>query len=200
MKFIPTLLCSSVLFCGFSIANEASIKTAYEEFDKAMLAKNYAEAFGKISDSSQEMIKKARTLALSADRATLTKEPVAVILNVFQIRKNAGNKLPKDGAETIGIMSSNYERSSKMVGVGEITIEGDKASAVMLMSGKPSEMKFAFIKEDGDWKLDMASQLKMVEEMMLAPMKESGQTREATLDRMGKAATTKEYDPWQPLK
>jgi hypothetical protein len=165
-----------------------------------MLAKNTEAAWALLSEPSRELVEEIRTLAISADKPTLMQEPVPIILSVFGLRKMVAGTAPESGPATLLLMSGDYEKTSEMSSMGEVLVDGDKATGAIIMNGTPTEMDFAFVDEDGTWKMDMVSQMEMVGEMVTGPMEDSGMSREMLLNQMGQAASSGGFDVWQPIQ
>ena len=196
MKKLVLLITSVFIAFGTAAADEAEIRALYKAFDKAMLAEEFDSAFQLLGKESQELINEIRELANTAEKATLSKEPLSVLVTVFSVRKTAGDDPIENGPETLKAMGAQYARSSDMTSLGEVTLNGEKASGEMLMNNKASGVKFAFIEEDGEWKFDMATQLESSEELM----KQSGMKKEDLIDQMAQGIGSDQFDPWQPIE
>jgi len=196
-----TLITAVSLLPLFAVADDAAdVQATYSQFDDAMLAKNSETAWALMSAPSQELMENIRTLAISADKATLMQESFPIIISVFGVRKAANGIAPGSGPETLLLMSSDYDKTSKMSSMGEVMVDGDSATGPILMNGRPTEMDFAFVEEDGTWKIDMVGQMEAVEEMMMGPMEAAGMSRDMILNQMAQASGQGSVDVWQPIE
>ncbi|MGE9290222.1 MAG: hypothetical protein ACQKBT_04475 [Puniceicoccales bacterium] len=201
MKSIPAFV-FALLLLPFCLSGQTSaVRQTYEEFDNLMLAKDGNQAFELLSSDSKAFVAKVRGLANTADSETLLKEPLPVVLAVFSVRSAAGGTPPTGDGETLVEMARGYEESSAMTEMGNITIDGDTASGEILVNGNPNPIDYAFVKEDGVWKVDMASQMEDTEKVMMGPVEAAGLSREQFLNQIADAMQTEfSVDVWQPIE
>ncbi len=200
MKQINFVLFSLLSLPLLAAADASSnVRNTSDSLDEAILAGDGEAAFALLSTESQKTIENTRDLAINADKATLMQQPIPIILSVFSIRTEAQGNPPANGPETLILMSTDYAKTSSIADIGDVTVNGDKASAVMLVNGNPSPMNFSFIKENGSWKVDMAQQLKDTEEMMMESLP-AGMSQEMIVNQMASASSSDGVDVWKPLK
>jgi len=198
-QILPFLFVLSALPLVAAADAVSDIRSTYEKFDEAAMNGDGKAAFDLLSSDSQKSIEKIRDLALNADKATLLKESMPVILSVFSIRTEAQDNPPANGPETMVLMTKDYAESSAMAEMGEITVDGDSASAVMLINGEASPINSYFVEEDGVWKADMVKQLAEAEKMLKESMP-AGFGGEMIINQMAMAASSEGVDIWKPLK
>ena len=199
-KSLPALALLWLLVPIVGFAQTSAVRETYEEFDNLMLAKDGGQAFELLSEDSQKFVEEVREISISADRESLLEQPLPVILAVFSVRSAADGKAPASGGQTLVDMARGYEESSAVTEMGEITINGNTASGAILVNGNPNPIDYSFVKEDGAWKVDMASQMKETEELMLGPIKASGMSKDKFLDQIAEAMKGEfSVDVWQPI-
>jgi hypothetical protein len=68
------------------------------------------------------------------------------------------------------------KEQAREIELGDITIDDDRAQAVMLLRGEATPMRWDFVKEDGRWKLQMLSIIDQAEPALAAQISQSGMT------------------------
>lgn len=195
-----TLLAFLILPFIASADPTSEIQSTFNNLDQAVLNKNAQEAFSQLSKESQAYVENILQLALTADKATLSEKPISTILSVFAIRKEAKGQAPTSAADALILMSEDYAKISSSVSLGEITIDGDEANAQMIMNGKVSPMDYAFVKEDGSWKVDLIEQMQATEKLMSQSMGATGAPRKMILDQMARVSQSAGVNIWTPLQ
>jgi hypothetical protein len=188
-------------------AEQVAVKTSYRAFAEAVAAKNGPAAARLLSTSTLAYYDDLRDSALDDDRAELSQRSVLDQLTVLSMRHNiaaatlrTGNPLDVVSAGVAGGAISAGD--SPQEGLDQISITGDRATAVLALAGdKPKRNPIEFAKEGGVWKFDLTSVLPAAQAELKLVQQSTGYTTEklvqdVQVSRYGKAESAK---LWQPI-
>ncbi len=86
------------------------------------------------------------------------------------------------------------------IDIGEVTVDGDAATAVVVNRRGPSSQRFHFRKEDGLWKFDLVQLLALAEQAFEFMAAAQDLERDEFAERMLEEVSGKPVGPeiWQP--
>lgn len=141
--------------------DESGVRATYVAFEKASQGQDAAAVSGMVSSSTLDYFGHIRDLALDADQATLTKEPVVDQITALGMRAKMDPELLREGSPQDLVKASATAGAGaaaatpQATGLAEkakITITGDKATAAD--PAQPAT-KLDFAYEGGSWKVDV---------------------------------------------
>ncbi len=153
-----------------------AVTTSYAKYAKAVSVKDGETSADLMTNSSIAYYDHIRDLALDASRTTLAKQTLIDQLTVLTmrgtinaalLRSASGHDLVKESVQD-GLIGNG---SLPIEGLQQVEVEGDKASAELVLTGSTSEYPVGFQRESGVWKFDVTS--------LLAPAESGMQQAEA---------------------
>ncbi|MGB3179776.1 MAG: hypothetical protein WBB45_00190 [Cyclobacteriaceae bacterium] len=87
------------------------------------------------------------------------------------------------------------------IGIGNVQVNGDEASAPLVVNGQEVPAYMKFNKKDGDWRIDVTSMMSLAEKGMEMMLQKSGKSRKEFVSQLI-MITTQEQDVdslWEPV-
>ena len=183
-----------------------SVSASYARWAAAVARKDGDAAADQLSASSLRYYDTIRTAALDDDRAALSVRPAVDQLTVLSLRANLPAPLLRTGSPhdvvragvTGGVSSAG---SSPQEGLGEVAVDGNRASAVLKLAGdEPQSYRIGFVREHGAWRFDLTSLLP-VGQASLAQVQKAAGISTSTLvetverDRVGRRRAEQLWTP-----
>ncbi|MEU7481726.1 hypothetical protein AB0A63_37520 [Lentzea sp. NPDC042327] len=205
-RFLLAALCLLVAACGTpapataptaasgststrpSADESAAVRAAFETYQKAVLAKDGAAAVSVLAGPIFDVYENYRTLALTATEQQLATSLLSVRLAVYVMRgaldpavlRTASSKDVVKAAVDRGLVG---EQGVSNLAVGEVEVDGDKASTEVIARGQQAPYRFEFAREDGAWKIDLRPLLDLADTGLAEVAKQRNLTPEQLLDQ-----------------
>ncbi len=140
-------------------------KKTFAQFLAALAARDADASSGAVSGASFTEWQRDRALALRGTRDDVAAQSPGRRLVVFALRHHAPKFLSREGSprELLGYaMGSGLTDPATlaMIELGDVAVQGDRASGQLFASGLPSGFRAGFVREDGAWKLDLGRRSK----------------------------------------
>ena len=141
-------------------SDTAQVRQTFVRFAAALAARDADAGQRELSMASFAEWERDRELALHGPRAEVAAQPAGRRLVVLALRHHAPKFLSREGsprelvANALGSGIADRE-SLAMIELGDLAVQGDRASGQLFASGLPSGFRAGFVREDGAWKLDL---------------------------------------------
>ncbi|MGL5079866.1 MAG: hypothetical protein ACRC8A_00100 [Microcoleaceae cyanobacterium] len=166
---LQPLLVQSVKFGLISFAflvspaladDAAEVRATFTNYKSAILAGEGDAAVDQISQNTIEYYGAMQKLAVCADAATVKAQSMLDRVQIFSMRFRVPAPtlltLSDEGVVAYGVEQGWIGKEGVMnIELGEVTLENNEAFAVILQNRQPAGIRFRFVKESGDWKLDL---------------------------------------------
>ena len=180
---MKTLL--SVFVCLFLLScseeNKIAVKATFENYQTAILNDNGQAAFKNIDKKTREYYswasKSAKELDEKAIKALGFMDKMMILL--IRQRVSRSDVLKMDGkALFIYAVENGWvgKNGVSQLSIGDISVNNNFATGVVLNNNQKSPLKFHFYKEDQLWKIDLTEISKWGEAMFVSQQKKSGKT------------------------
>lgn len=164
------------------------VRSVFEAYKTAIVSGQGDKALSVIDQNTVDYYNDMLTQALTADRQTLQQTTLTDQMSVLFLR----HKIPAqdlrgmDGSELFVYSVDNKMIGSNLgqIGMGEAQVNGNEATAPLIVNGQEVPAYMKFYKEDGDWKIDITSIMSLAEKGLEMMMKQSGQTRNNFIDQL----------------
>ena len=161
-----TLLLLPFLFVACSDSGPkddvADIRACFDNYFAALKAGDGNMAASLVDNNTLKHFDHMLELARSADSATVSGLDAMDQMTVLSMRM----QVPAEELRSLDARDAVARSVSKGMmadggpeglGLGDVTVEGDKASAPLKMYGFPTPAKFSFQREEGQWHIDLTS-------------------------------------------
>lgn len=183
----------------------AEVVAAFDDYKSALIARDGEAAAGIAADPTLDYYDEMRTLALTASRREVKRLRLVDQLFALGLRHFLPPaRLQKmDGFEVFeysvdeGMVSENVV--SKMEASGA-DVSGNRALLSVEINGEQAPFTFAFVKEEGNWKIDMTELLQLSDSGFQSLADQSGKSDEAFLMQIltSMSGTRPSKDIWKP--
>jgi hypothetical protein len=202
-SFVVAILTGS---CGGS-SPEDDVRAAWAEFKAATLSGAGDVAASRVTNATHEYFGELRTLALEAERAhleTLVLERVFSVL-LFRARLSRAELERMTGRDLYAhAVAKGWvgKNDTGALGIGDVEVIGDSASAMSTKVDVPTGLKLHFIRQDGAWRVDVMNLMKYANVAIDAMRKKSGLSEEEFLATMIQTLTGKKLtgELWNPMR
>ena len=196
--------------CGASTGGRKTtpadaVESSYSAYAKAVSAKDGETSADLMSSTSLKYYDRIRDVALDANRRALAKQSLIDQLTVLTMRGTvkastlrtaSSHELIKESVDD-GLIGNG---SLPIVGLDQVQVNGDQATAELVLEGSTSRYPVAFRRESGTWKFDVTSLLRPAEsgmEQALALRKTSPANliKQVLAARFGKTRAAALYQP-----
>lgn len=151
-------------------AEKKNIIETYELYREAIRKGETEKISSFLSKSSFDFFEQIRDMALNADSAKVAALSFSNKLTVLLIRatNSAEGLKAMDKESFLKSTLGNSGASSQLDGIklGEIKLDGDKAAVDITTMGQEVPGALQFIKEEGKWKLDVASMISVADKLI----------------------------------
>ena len=161
-----TLLLLPFLFVACSDSGPkddvADIRACFDNYFAALKAGDGEMAATLVDNNTLQHFERMLDLARNADSTTVSGMDAMDQMTVLSMRM----QVPAAELQTLDARGAVARSVSKGMmadggpeglGLGDVTVEGDKATAPLKMYGFPTPAKFSFQREDGQWHIDLTS-------------------------------------------
>lgn len=173
-----------------------AVKAAYDNYRKAALDKNGDAAAAVVAKPVLDFYVDAAKKALTATDTDLAGTPATTRIVVYTLRAEfepdvlraaSGRELVKFAIDQ-GLIS---EQSVTNFELGAVTVTGDSAQGEAIRRGQQTPLKYAFTRENGEWKLDLMPLL----DMGNGALEDLAKQRQTTVDKLIDATLAQKYGP-----
>ena len=139
------------------------VRETFANYKKAALAGNGTEAFRWVDNDTKEYYKQVLKSAIYSDSTSVQSMALIDRITVLSVRHilPESDVIAQEGSDQFFafMIDKGLIAKSNVIGmeIGEISVEGDKASGQMLAGGRALPVSFQFQKESGLSKLDLTS-------------------------------------------
>jgi hypothetical protein len=211
-KIVAILILIALVVCGCSseadqqTVDEASIRSVYESYKTSLLNQDGSQAVKYVTASTIEYYDEMKEIALIVSEdavrnlSTMNKYMVLILRHMVE-----PNVLSEMTAEELFIYGVNEgligEEDVANSDIGEVSINGDIATAVYINNGQPTSLEYEFAKDDGQWKLDLTSIMPVADQAMKQVILSSGYDEDEYLCMLLEYISGKKVSDniWQPL-
>lgn len=188
-------------------AEVKQVRAAFEAYRKALTAKDGKRAADAVDAASLDYYDQMKALALTATEEALKQRSMVDRLIVLRLRLQIGlEKLLKlDGRALLrhgvdqGWISA---QSVKEAELGEVAIEGDKATAEYVRQGQVTPLRFEFRREAKRWRLSLVPLMQVGEPSLKALAQQLGRDENelvvSLLEKVSGGSVPATV--WQPLQ
>lgn len=162
-------------------ADELAIIKSFRALKVACVEKDSARAHELFAPATRQRWVHIKGLALHAEKEKLRREGLMVQLAVLVLRAKAGFETLEtlDEVGMLGYALSNNLLGNQMIATYEldgIHIDGDVAESGSKHgpSGRPQEMRYGFVREDGVWRVDLTPAYEMANQILAAKLATTG--------------------------
>ncbi len=144
------------------------VRAAFEGYRRALIEEDGESAAGRVSANTIEAYQGFRDLALSGSRAELEELSMIHRMQVLLFR----HRIQPDALEAMtGRTAFAHAVDEAWVGSGgidrlevhHVSVHGDEAAANVGVGPRPSPDLFHFVREDGEWRLNLMPSLRSAE-------------------------------------
>lgn len=149
----------------------AAVRRCFAMYKDTLIRQKGDEAAKWVTKSTIDYYGELREVALYGSEEEVRKLSALKKMSILTLRHRVGaDSLLKMSAADVwahGVGQGWSGRNSLQdVEIGKIEFENDAASVEVLVRGRPSRVKYRFVKEDGAWKMDVLSRLAASEQGM----------------------------------
>ncbi|MFI6096354.1 hypothetical protein ACIA8G_12405 [Lentzea sp. NPDC051213] len=165
-----------------------AVREALAAYTTAAVAKDGATAVTVVASTFLKVYDDVRKLALTATEQELADVPVSRRVIAYAMRGDLDaatlrSASPKDlvtAAFNKGLVNA---QNTGGIELGAVAVDGDVASAEVLVKGEKAPYKFRFLREDGRWKLDLEPVLALTDTALAAVAKQKNVTVEQLVEQ-----------------
>lgn len=140
----------------------ADVRACFDNYFAALKAGEGEKAAALVDNNTLQHFERMLDLARNADSITVSGLDAMDQMTVLSMRMQvpAEELRSMDAHAAVARSVSNglmADDGPDGLGLGDVVVEGDKASAPLKMYGFPTPAKFGFQREDGNWRIDLTS-------------------------------------------
>jgi hypothetical protein len=177
--------------------DRAAIRETFARYRQAVVDEDGQALVDLLSQQTLSYYERMRDLCLGADETTLRAEALMTQVQVLSLR------IRMKPEELEGMSGADLIRHSVAEGwlrnpaaadsdIGEIQLDGDRAEATHLVSGKDGGSKLYFAREPAGWRIDRHRSMLDGEER-LATLFERGLSKDELIDDLLRASTGRRF-------
>ncbi|MEO6083100.1 MAG: hypothetical protein ABIQ18_08335, partial [Umezawaea sp.] len=166
-----------------------AVRAAFDAYTKAALAKNGIDAEDLLAETIGGYYETARQMALTGTTEQVAALPLAQRLTVYVLRGKMDAAMLR-GSKSADVVRAAFdlgligENGVSKLALGEVTVDGGTASAVVKSNGQVVPYKMRFLKENGHWKIDLLPMMTMADETFAGLAEQQGLTPDALIDQL----------------
>lgn len=201
------LLCVVVARAG--LADDATeVRACYDAYKTAILAKDGPAAVALVDSRTLAYYGRVREMALKLPAADTRKLPLLDKLMVLTLRHRVPvEKVAAwDATSTVehavneGWIGAEDVKTNEL---GDIAVDGQRATGVHITKGVATSLRFSFYQEDGKWQINLTEAMPAAEKHFKLYAASNRQTEDEFLATVlelvsGKAVDDKVWEPLQP--
>jgi len=206
----PMILVLAVIVasgCGRNRDDEVAVKTAFNNYKKAILASDGAAAVKLVDRRTLEYYDETRRLALHADAATVRSAGLTDRINILMMRHriDASVLASMDGPALLKhAVDEGWIGREGVLSIepGRVKLGEDTAKLLMKHEGKQSSLGFDFHREDGQWKINLTGMITTGNAAMKAAVRKMGLTENEFIFQMLESVSGRKVSEtiWDPLQ
>ncbi len=194
-RLMVALVVVFVMFVGLTTGTRAQgadaqtqeqVQQVFTTARSALAAGNGGAVLPLLSHDSRSRLEAVRSAARAGTAANLTPlgpaEKVAVLslqrfVSQAQLRRLTLPELINHALAEHWLSPATIAES----GLGKLTVEGTRASAPLLLKGRPSLVSAAFVRDGGQWRIDLGRTVAVADEMLRAFAAIGGRSEDTTV-------------------
>jgi len=191
---------------GWAQKDKKEIKAVFENYKAALIKEDGDEAVKYLDSHTIKYYQNIADKARGADSVEVDALPVMDKIMVLSVRHRASKE---EVLAFNGITMVSFAIKNGMVGkstvsdnsLGEITINGNVATAQLIKNKEKSSILFKFYKENNEWKFDLSSFFPLAGIGFKKLVKDSGKPENEYLLMLLEFASKKKPSPaiWKPV-
>ena len=186
-------------------ADNNGVKDAFENYKSSILKQNGSRAVKYVSLSTIEYYSQMMEAALTGKEEEIKQLPTIDKMMVILLRHRIEPKLLANmTGEKLFIYSVDNSWIKDSVinsDVGEVTESHDKATAEFINYGKKTPLKYTFVRENGQWKLDLTAVMPISDQAFKQVMESSNIGEDEYIFKVIESLSGEKLseDIWQPI-
>lgn len=171
---------------AFAGNDQAAVRKVFERYTQGLQAKDGKNLARLVDSATLAYYARMGRAALRAPRAKVKRmkliDKLMVLslrsrLNARQLRSLTGRSLFARVVD-LGMVSAGAGRRA---GIGTVSVHGKHATAPVLSRGKPSPLRWSFVKERGHWRMQLLPLMKVAEPALRAGLRRLGKSEDEAL-------------------
>jgi hypothetical protein len=183
------------------------VKQCYASFERALVERNGETALRLLSAGSLREWERLVRLALRGSIDEIEALPPGHRLAVLALRHQAPTFLRAQGSEqdrlVQAVRSGLLDRDAAgLAEMGDVALQGERASGLLVVAGLPSGFRAGFVREDGAWRVDLGSSLDGVGRVVTGIARANRVGESAVIVNLLAAASGRRVggEVWRPLE
>lgn len=172
-----------------SPADTGAIGAVFDAAQRAVQKRDGAAVVALLSRASTARLEAVRTAAHSGTSAPLDRLPPAERLAALSLRRSLSPAEIRRGslgefagrAFAKGPVDAGLARRAKL---GPVRVAGDRATALLLVDGRPSMVQADFVREAAGWRIDLTPALSVANTLLRTVAALNGKSEAAVVDEM----------------
>jgi hypothetical protein len=188
-----------------AVDSSVAVERGFAAYKSALERRDGARAASAVSANSLAYYDRVRQMALTASREELSKVEGTERMLALGMRHQAPAELLATAtpaellayAVSAGLVTNTAVAETEL---GEVSIEGERARAWIVVDGEPMRGVLQFVREDGLWKFDLEFAMRSSSGLIAALAQKSGLTEDAVIFQLLSQGTGKPVAPeiWIP--
>ncbi|HEY5551625.1 MAG TPA: hypothetical protein VIK52_07045 [Opitutaceae bacterium] len=206
MKRLLTSIITACAVTALHADDATDVRKAFDDYKAAILEQRGTEAAELVTRRTLEEYQKYRDWALFAPRITVQE---LSLLNRFQVAI-VRHRVPTELLQGMdGRMLFAYAVDHDWIGkngvirlsIGEVEIASGRATAVVVLGGNPTEMRFQFRKEEDKWRFDLVYLMQLSNTALAQSIKAKGLSEDGVIFQLLETVSGRKVDDsiWDPL-
>ncbi|MBW3539792.1 MAG: hypothetical protein KY476_05940, partial [Planctomycetes bacterium] len=200
-------LIPAAVSCGGSDSDVEEVGNAFEAYQSALTTTDGEKAAESVSSATIQLYQEHSDLSISGDPETVQNLSMINRMQVLLIRHRVAPASLKamDGREVFAHAVNNEwigKDSVVRVGIDDVAITGNRATAKVTKGGKRTGETFHFVKEHGRWKLDLTPTFRAADQLFQEAARRRGMSENefifSVITSLSGRQVTDEI--WQPLE
>jgi hypothetical protein len=211
---LRALLLAAVAVAGVAACSGADdapdparmLRSDYQRYATAVALKDGDAAAALVTDATLRYYSGLRDLALTADRATLSRQRIVDQLAVLSMRANVPAAVLRGGASRDVLAAAVVHDVISGGGAGTtelsaVSVKGDAATADLGVAGGSQVVRLTFRRDEGTWKVDLTALLAPAEAGLKSALTREKLTTRAMLTQVmtQRVGAAKAATLWEPL-
>ena len=160
-----------------------SVREVFDRYKRAILSSDGAAAVQLVTRGSLDHYERLRVMAMEAGPDEIRRSSISdrMMIGMLRLRLSRGTLAGMSGRDLCrhaveqGWIGREGTLSSD---IGEVHVSGTEAAAVAVVNGSPTPLRFQFLKEDGNWKFDLAALIRVVDATLPQVARQAGMSED----------------------
>jgi hypothetical protein len=175
---------AATLIASCGADDEAAVLQSFSNYKEAILAGEGERAADLVTDETLAYYEQIRRLAVSAGREEIRQRRLIDRLSVAYYRVLIGPEslraMTGRDVFVFGVDNGLIGRSDAInLEIGEVAVEGDSATAPVVVRGETTPIAFEFTRENDQWKVDLEALLRLTDFSMQQVVQDAGVSEDA---------------------